>query len=224
MRINQIRKRLLMLMVMVSLSFVLVGCKSKYGSIPNEQEVLDEMSKVVEQENYELVDKEEKDTRPKECVYYFKSTDRDLEFTATATLKRNTLLGTPTADFVDKISNNYAEAVKELYTDEIVEILKKSDLFNEKKISFKIRDEEQYNEVMELLYSVEQIYSQESEYNSEKWMEENPVMFVELDFEIDGVYYFGSKYRIIGTTLKDDVVSEMEYCRDHAEKFRTEAD
>lgn len=224
MKINRIKKRLLLLMVMMSLSFVLVGCKSKYGSIPKEEEVLEEVSAVVEKENYELVNKEEIKGSPKKCIYYFKSLDRELEFTATSSLTHNSFLGAQTTDYKDKISNNYAEAVKELYTDEIVEILKKSDLFNEKKFSFKIRDEEQYNEVLELLYSAEQIYSKESEYNSEKWMEENPVMFVELDFEIDGVYYFGSKYRIIGTTLKDDVVSEMEYCRDYAEQFRTEAD
>ena len=203
-------------------AILLTGCKTKYGSIPSEQEVLDEMSKVVEQENYELVEKEEKKTKPKACVYYFKSTDRDLEFTATSSLTHNSFLGAQTTDYKEKISNDYADSVKDLYYDEIINIFKQSDLYDEKNNSFIIENNNQYNDVLRILLDADKIYSEENQYNSEEWMKNNPVMYVELNFVIDNKTYYGSKVGIVGGRNEDEMISDMNYCRDYAEKFLNE--
>lgn len=198
----------------------LTGCKTRFGSIPNEQEVMDKVFKSIEKEKFELVGKEKVDTRPRKCIYTFKSIDRNFEFQAISTLERQRFLGGNSLcykGFVDV--NNYSDVVKALYKQEMIDELKKTGIYEEKREGFLIHNNEEYAIVWEALYEADQIYANEKEYNSEEWMKKNPAIMVELDFIIDGKAYSGSKICLTGIMSKEEIKQEIERIKAYAGKF-----
>lgn len=197
----------------------LTACKTKYGSIPDEQEVLEKVNATIENENFELVGKEEVDSSPKKCIYTFRSTDRDLEFQATSTLELRKFLSDSTLDYKGVVEVNYVEAVKALYAQEMIDELKKTGLYEDDREGFLIHNDEELFIVWEALYEADQIYAKEKEYNSENWMKKNPALKVELDFIIDGEAYSGTKICLTGIMSKEEIKEEIDEIEAHTKKY-----
>lgn len=190
---------------------LLTGC-TKYGKVANEDEVLEKVEASVVNEQYTMVSKEDKGGHPKEVVYTFKSEDRDIEFTAVATLKHATLYSDQIPYYEKTIIVNYDEAIQKYYMDRINKILVSSEYYNEDTETFVLTDESQLDETAAILEWANEIYSEESKYNKEMWMKEHPVCKIRVNMIVDGEEVTGRLMDVTGTKDSDDVSKEMIDC------------
>lgn len=195
------------------------GCGEKDGWIPTKSMVKSKVSKAVEKEKYSYERYEDIESEVPTRVYYFKSDERDMEFTAVATRTKGWMLG-PAENYYEPIVEvNYDDGVKEYYQEQIINVLSKSDLYDAKTNAFVIMDEDDTEEIFDLLVEANKIYSQEEQYNTEKWMEDHPVLMVRVDMEKEGERVSGWLNEITGTKGKDEVADDISQSLKYIEKW-----
>ena len=159
----------IILILLIALS--LTGCGSKKGELYKKRVVLKRVARVVPSENYKL-DRIEpvQDSDVSKEIYYFKSKDRDLEFRAINTrqpvLYESGLYG-------KALKVLYAEDVHELYKDRIEGELMLGG-YDFKHHRFCINSFNELKKVSDTIVAADNIYKQETKYNTPEWMVENP--------------------------------------------------
>lgn len=211
---TKIKKHCLMLACLL----LLTACGKIDDDIPGKSEVLAFTENIVPQERYKFDHVEHvSGAMPKEDIYYFESKDRDLEFTVVSTLKPVGIDAT-IAGYDPCIYSEYAKCVHELYLDDIEDVL--DELDHDSRGRYRYYSYAELEDIVDIIIEADEIYSAESKYNDEDWMEENPVDKVSIyliSYDEDGDEDFlGAQYVKLTGNLDYDEVYER-FCDYHIE-------
>lgn len=200
--------------VIIVIMSLLTGCKSKYGSVPSQSEVMAEVERTCINESYTYEGKETDSGRPKKVTYTFVTEGRGLEFHGISTLVHPRVLGNVVAYYEGAVSCDYAKAVANLYHDDIVKIFSQVDYFNSKERTFDVDINCNVDEIVDIICQAQDVYAAELEYNSQDWLIENPA------FRLHVVVRGGSKGNVVyyapingvkdREKLKKDIETEIE--------------
>ncbi len=164
----------IVLMIMVFMC-VLTGCKSKYSSIPNKEEVMEKVNEVCPTEEFELVSVEDKERNPKKTVYTFQSKERDLSFEAVSTLSQESIDGGMLPWYYDEIYCDYERKIEDLYRDRVKEVYTSSSFYRDYDLHF-----QSYADIPKLSHAIAEsnkIYQEELAYNEPEWLADRPIMY-----------------------------------------------
>lgn len=205
-------------LIILTLGLLLIGCGDIDGDIPGKEEVLSFVENDVPEERYKLDHVDHvTDELPKEDIYYFESKERDLEFTVVSTLKA-VGMDASIAGYDPYIYSQYAECVHELYKEDIDDILEQLPANSNGKYCYYSYDE--IDDVVDIILEADHVYSEESRYNSEEWMEENPVANVSVLLtytdEDGNEKFYGALYTELTGTLEYNELYDR-FCRRHEE-------
>jgi len=158
----------------VLMSIAMCGCTDVNGAIPNDWDVFDEVCRICESEEFELVSKVDiSDGTPPACVEYtFVTKDRGLKFTARSTLRKNYIIS-HSAWYTQVVACDYEEVVKSLYSSDAYFEIQKCPLYYWKNSCFYISSFAQIETIAESLAAAQEIYRQELQYNSEEFLRDN---------------------------------------------------
>lgn len=205
-------------LIILALSLLLIGCGDIDGDIPGKEEVLSFVENDVPEERYKLDHVDHvTDELPKADIYYFESKERNLEFTVVSTL-RAVGMDASIAGYDPYIYSQYAACVHELYNEDIDDILEQLPTNANGKYCYYSYDE--IDDVVDIILEADHVYSRESRYNSEKWMEENPVASVSVYLmytdEHGNEKFYGALYTKLTGTLEYDALYDR-FCSRHEE-------
>lgn len=159
----------------------LCGCGAE-GRLYGKAEVLSRVAEAIPNDSYELVGVEKKnDVTPREEVYTFAATDRDLTFRAVNTRQKN-YFGYNRVVLID-----YDDVVRALYREDAEKALADKGLDYE----FLTYDDVcciyyssfgELADIADAIAACNEIYSAEEKYGSAEWMRENPFADFRLQF------------------------------------------
>jgi len=169
---------------LVLLFLLLTGCGDIDGEIPGKEEVLSFMQGEVPGEHYvfDRVQSEE-GALPQKDIYYFKSTDRELEFTAVSTLSAVGMDAT-IAGYKPCIYSQYPAGVHSLYSEEIDAILEELPRDSQNVYCYDSYDD--LARVASIIIRADEVYKQELAYNTQEWMNENPIKTISVRYIYTG--------------------------------------
>ena len=189
------------------------GCGAPDGSLYSKSKVLERVRDKVPSENFTLDFIEPvPDSKVSTEIYHFKSSDRDFEFTATNT-RTNMLF--EDAVYGKTVIVNYADAVHNLYIDDITNTINNSGLSTDGS-RIRIDNYMDLDLVSSALYEADSYYSLEKAYNSEDWMEMNPATIFSIDktYKTDDGQYKAENFcsiKIHGSWTKDSLYDYLCY-------------
>ncbi len=147
---------------------------------PDKDQVLEYVAASIPSEDFELLDYYEVQELPQQVVYIFRSTERDLTFTALSEIAEGgySLFYTPPKP---RITCYYPQAVRDLYEDRARAALGKA-LLNERDSAVQVeapgcycyvRSYSDLEAVVRAAVAADAVYQEEFEYNSPEWCREN---------------------------------------------------
>jgi len=191
---KKIRIVLLSLLLVTAIFFV-TGC-SAFKTYPTEKDVLKYLDEICPNEKTKYKVTEEKSGSGIKTYHYeFSSKERDMDFVIYATTSRETFDGAPIPFTWHKsMWDTYKDNIRLYYKEQIKEIFDKYD--NELDTN-KLLDRGAKNYVIDTIYlsvdsfsdmnyvalmcgELSELYKQEAEFNTEEWMEENPLFDIQL--------------------------------------------
>lgn len=172
------KKRMAIIVILI-FTLLLAGCGSPKGALYKKSKVKKIVREVVPSERYELIRVEPvKDAEATTEVYTFRSKQRNFEFTADNT-RRHVFF-----DMYGKyVQVNYADEVKALYNDEVISILEDTGLRYEKSRIYADTFND-FKTIAEAVGKANECYSEELNYNTAKWMKDNPVTRVSIEINL----------------------------------------
>lgn len=199
--------------ILVALTFT--GCQPLL--LPSKNDVMEYKKQLcpTEKVSYEVKEGKGPFYDEKQIIYEFSSEERDLDFEIYAvTVKR------PYTNFwKPKILDTYRQNIKKYYKDEIISVFDEyENLFvhvdadrefeinpyisyeSDREIYVMIDTYEDLENLIDACYELNVIYSEEEEFNTKDWMEENPLFVVNIDFRNKTVLYGMKRYAITGET------------------------
>lgn len=164
-------KLVLIILAMSAALFSISGCTDINGDLSTKAEVKEQVALMVPSEKYKLVSVEH-DTvsRPKIDTYTYVSTERDLTFTVISTLYPIGI-DASTIGYGKRIDVRYAQAVHELYMDDLEKIFADMDGSIEK--AYYYDSYEELEEIAKRLTKADELYRKEEKYNTKEWLKEN---------------------------------------------------
>lgn len=178
----------------------ITGCSGMTLSkniVPSEKEVMKYVDELcpTEDVDYEVSTSTGKEYGQKVVTYEYSSNERDLNFEVMATCQSDTMFSWL---WHTEIKDTYRQEIKKYYSDEIEDVfeayddsldtsgyakkLNSSDGL-EYYIILKVDSYDQMVDVVDFCHELNMIYAQEKEFNTEDWMEENPLFQIEIRFE-----------------------------------------
>ena len=176
------RVRTVLLALAVAVVALLAGC----GSVPidtpapSQELVLAYVSDKCPNEAFELVGSEQVSELPEKVVYTFRSTERDLTFTATSEITEPTYSLFPVGP-KPSISCDYSSVVRDLYHDAALARLAElcdsygdgAPLLPDDSDRLYVTNYRQLEAAMEMIARVDEVYVDEFAFNDAQWVREN---------------------------------------------------
>ena len=206
------RKKLLLLLILTVAASTLAGCGAQ-GKLYGKSKVLEYMKNEVPREEFTFDRVEKADSDVSTEYYYFRSTERDLEFTAKNT---RTSIFPDSAVYGRKIIPQYVEAVHDLYRDEALAIIGGSGLDIDGDRIF-IEEYEDLIGLTECILAADDVFKSELNYNSEEWLSENPLVkfslckMVEKE-DADAVRVNFGSIAVNGSWDKEKLLDYVSFC------------
>ena len=164
-----------LLLALAVTTVCLAGCTTAYGEPYGKEEVVAEVSNIVASEDYELVSVKTISEKPADIEYTFRSTKRELTFTANSYLNPVYIDATKTPYYQKKISCSYVKEVHKLYSERVQAALAQYEGYDSKNGWITLLDFSDIRAAAEVLYAASEIYAEELEYHDEAFLRNNPV-------------------------------------------------
>lgn len=166
------------LLPLLLLPFCLTGCLGADAEIYGQETVLDYVDTVCD-EPYRLTGQQLVEQTPDRMEYTFKTSDRDLTFTADSYLEPVTIDGS-VFSYTREISCDYVNAVHDLYRDDIKKILEENPRYLPEHGWFYLLS---FNDINSIVYSVldaDKVWQQELAFHDQAWLKKNSVTYIHL--------------------------------------------
>lgn len=209
----------------------LTGCSgrsiNKY-SVPSKKEVMKYVDELCPSEDvdYEVSEGKGKYYGEKQVIYEFSSNERDMEFEVIATCQCDSYF---TFVWSKTIEETYRNNIRMYYKDEIEDVFEKYDdsldtaryvdsstledpEYDYALASHLIVEIDSYEDMVDLVdfcHELNEIYAQEKEFNSKDWMEENPLFWLEIRFDLSDNTRKYNKFSIDGNDDYDDTYDDL---------------
>lgn len=215
----------MLILVMVSLT----GCIG-VQQVPSKREVMEFVDELCPNEEVEYTVSKGKGKyyNEKQVIYSYSSLERDLDFAVIATVEPD---GYIKGIWYPRIKETYRNNIRIFYKDELEPIFTKYDAtFDIGKIplgsafdedfDYKLAREfmvsiDSYDEMLELVelcHELNMVYSQETQYNSQSWMDENPLFSIHVNIRnVTGNYYINEFIYINGNTDYEETYNELTH-------------
>lgn len=172
-------KRMLGLLLAVLLCVSLCSCLGADAEIYGRREVLEYVDEICK-EAYDEIGRELIEETPDNMEYRFRTRDRGLEFTANSYLSPIWIDATKTSFYTREISCNYVSVVHDLYADEVREILRAHDAYEDSYGWMQLLSFSDLDSVVDVLLQADAVYSRELAYNAPEFLSEHPVARVHV--------------------------------------------
>lgn len=183
---------------------MLCGCGVNENSAPpSKYEVEKAVQAEVFGEHVVLDHVEKTDEKPRKDIYYYKSEDRDLEFTAWSYVYASDIGigGSPIYVYSRKIEVNYRDGVERYYEPKLDDIFCDGTKSG-KRYKYSFKNYEELAEIIAVIQEAEECYSEEKQYHdANTWRESHPIASVTIEWVSDNTDADGNPitYDLIST-------------------------
>lgn len=231
MPVKHSKAKFILILCLCFISCMFTGCATIFSNPKGLHEVEERLTEVSPNESFTFIEVERRNGLPKYDTYYFGSDERDFTIKVYSAVGQDNLQGIDLPLYYKYIYINYPGVVRQLYFDDAVNIIEASELYAPKTTkewetddlehlssvpwrSFIIDDAGDIDEVVSIISRLNEIYSDEINYNGEEWTKENPLIEMNVYFGDEEAReehntVFLTKFSIDGTASYEKIDEQL---------------